>query len=171
MDHEHASRAQRLVEQLTELREAYDRAITAPRLALSMRGNSLFLFEVAESVIALPAVELTETLPAEHLVRAPGGGRRVVGAVTYRQEIVQVLDLRPILGLDSSRAPASGWVLVLRPLQRRTGFLADSLIGLTKVAGAEIEALDQPFHTGHFVLDGRPVTVLSTQQILAERES
>jgi len=188
MDHGRTERAQRLGRQLRELKQAYDLALQAPRTARGARPQSFFVFEVAGIALAVRAAELLETLPAPQWVQVPSGRAPLAGALSYRQEILQLLDLCPLLGLGSGdalppksapqrsgspeSAPASrtaNRALVLRPLQRRSALLADRLIGLAPLAPQALQPLDRAFLSGQFVLEGRPVAVLNTAQILAGR--
>lgn len=160
----------RLLGQLEDLRGSYDQAILAPRTARRADTIALLLFEIGSAAFAVPANCLVEVVRAEGIVSVPCAPSHIAGAITHRQEVVSVLDLRRLLKIPDPTNAKPGWILVLRPRSTQCAILADSVIGirrvnLTRLPQATESRHDTPIIADSVTIDGQPVAIVDTESL------
>ena len=162
----------RLRGQLEELRGSYDEAVVAPRSSRRGGMTSILVFEVGSASFAVRADSLMEVVHAEGMVAVPCPSPQIAGALTHRQEVVSVLDLRRILEIPDRSDAKPRWILVLRPSSTQCAILADSVVGIRRVNLACIpqatESHDDTLVIADSVtIDGQPVAIVETESLAA----
>jgi len=160
----------RLRGQLEELRGAYDEAVVAPRTLRRGETTALLVFEVGSAAFAVPADRLVEVVRAEGMVSVPCSPPQIAGALTHRQEVVSVLDLRRLLEIPDRTDAKPGWVLVLRPKSTQCAVLADSVVGVRRVNLTRLfrdaqDRGDTPIIADSVTIDGQPVAIVDTESL------
>ncbi len=163
----------RLRGQLGELRESYDQDLIEPKTARRAEVTPLLVFEVGSAAFAVRADRLVEVTRPEGMVAAPCSPPHVAGAITHRQEVVSVLDLRKLLGIPDRSSRKDEWVLVLRPRSSQSAILADAMVGVRTVDpkqfdGAMERADGTSILVGNIVIDDRPVAIVDIDTLTSE---
>ena len=123
---------------LSPLIAAADRAVLTERAtALARRttevsrGEALDLvsFSAAAEVFAIEAMFVREVVRLRQLSSLPGAPPAVRGVTTYQGEILAVVDLLSLLGIDAPRLSDALWLLVLGRNVPEFGITADELHG------------------------------------------
>jgi chemotaxis signal transduction protein len=160
----------RLREQLNELRNSYRQAVIESRWARRVRTRTILVFEVASAAFAVPAENLLEVVSAKGLVAVPCGPKHIAGAITHRQELVCVLDLKTLLDMPDADVANNRRILVLRPASNQWALLAESVIGIHKINPARLNAStaheqNNSIISDNIVIDGRPVAMLDIEAL------
>ncbi len=158
----------RLRGQLEALRNSYDQAVIAPRAVRRSETTELLVFEIGSAAFAVPVGRLVEAVRAEGMVAVPCSPPQIAGALTHRQEVVSVLDMRRLLGIPAATDAKPGWALVLRPNSSQQAILADSVVGIRRVNLARLPPVsaedgDTRIIAESVMLDGRPVAIVNTE--------
>ena len=112
--------------------------------------------------------------PVTWVPRVP---EQFLGVVSIRGEVVTLVDLRQLMGLESTTWPRSARVLIVEISGEQTGLLVDSV---TQVRRIPIEALEkkpdlkQDINTEHVVCvarneANRPIVIVDLDGILQEK--
>ena len=94
------------------------------------------VFRAAGERFALPLQSVREVVvPQPPFARVPRASGAVRGAMNLRGRVVAVVELAPLLGLESEGlAPAQGHVLVLAREPRAMGLLVSAVLGVEPLA-------------------------------------
>lgn len=160
----------RLCDQLAELRGAYDQAVIAPRRLRSRATSMLLVFEVESAAFAVRADHLAEVVRGEGMVTVPDSPAGIAGALTFRQEVISVLDLRRLLKFPDQGHSRSEWVLVLRSQRMQTALLADSIIGVWKIETGKLDEQGEDVDcvaiiARTLVVENRSVAILNVEAL------
>ena len=161
---------QRLRDQLTELRSSYEDTLIAPTTTRQATTSTLLVFEVGPAALAMSVGRLVEVIRPEGIVAVPCAPEHVAGAITHRQEIVTVLNMRSLLGISEGRRKEGQWALVVRPRSELRALLVDAVIGVHKVPRQSLDTAsrgegDASFIFGNAVVDGRSVALLNVENL------
>ena len=108
---------------LTGVEQAADRASDADQV--------YGILTIGPSQVALPLAGLREVIPCpQQLIALPSHAPGLLGAVDLRGQVIPVLDLRVVLGMDTTRSPDQVVVVVVQD-DRVLGLLADAVRGIT----------------------------------------
>jgi purine-binding chemotaxis protein CheW len=136
------------------------------------------LLSIAGSHYAVPESSVTELERVPHITVVPRTPVWMRGVTNVRGDIVSVIDMRALLGLESEQAPGAR-LLVVRLLDEpfSTGLLVDSVDRIVSVPAGSIaepaSPLDgplAPFLSGVCEIGGRIVAVLDIDQFLRSSE-
>jgi purine-binding chemotaxis protein CheW len=113
--------------------------------------QKLVTFSVCGQELGVPILAVKETLPPRPLTRLFLVPEFVAGLINLRGEVVAVLDLARLLGLDAARAPVDEASLVVLRAGGRAGaraggkaaagLLVDRLLGVRDVAPEAMQPL------------------------------
>ena len=108
------------------------------------------------------------------LTRVPHAPACVRGVLNLRGEVVTVLDLRTILGLEPAEVTETSRNVVVRSESEQVGLLVDRVADVVTVSAAEIEAppanvsgMDSRFFKGVCKLDSALLVVLDVNEVLS----
>jgi purine-binding chemotaxis protein CheW len=153
------------VEPTGESTDAADRADDAVIVRLGSGRFAVGLEQVAE-VGKVPAI-----------TRVPGVPGWLAGVVNWRGRILAVLDLRSLLGADSSACGGTARLVVLVNEDATVGVLVDSVVGTAGLGpvGAPIPALlsglGADLVRGQVPRDDGPVAVIDVDAVVRRREA
>jgi purine-binding chemotaxis protein CheW len=120
------------------------------------------------------AVDLRGLRSVQHsagLTRVPCTSRHVAGILNVRGELVTVLDLAAILGLDSPATPeASTQVLLVEVHRTCVGLLVDEVLGVERLALDQLDGSLSGATHSRGVAEGC-IVLLDVEQVLAEQSS
>lgn len=91
-------------------------------------------FELGGQAFGLAASSVRETVLPREVTRLPGLAPHVRGVVNVRSRVVPALDLRPILQLPPSAAPADEKLLIATHEDTDFGLFVDQVLGLREIA-------------------------------------
>jgi purine-binding chemotaxis protein CheW len=101
--------------------------------------RELLMFRLAGSPYAIPVERVREIVRPRTVTPVPRVPRAVLGVIALRGEIVQVIDLRMRLGLDTPEPSRSSRVIVLHGDDDRvTGVLVDQVSEVLRVSEESI---------------------------------
>ncbi|NCA69815.1 MAG: purine-binding chemotaxis protein CheW [Sphingobacteriia bacterium] len=160
--------------------------------ALQWRGHSedkivevettkvqLLIFAIGPSLLALPARALTEILPSSPIYFVPGCPPVIEGVINLRGDIVSVIRLGGLLGLEHAPASRATAILLGRGRDRagepiQSGLRVDRVIDVLALPESSIqpppESLAAPLQgvaTGLFIHGEASVILLDLDAILA----
>ncbi|MDP2275699.1 MAG: chemotaxis protein CheW [Archangium sp.] len=140
------------------------RLLALPRAADQGEVLNVMAFRVAQDQYAVRTVEMEQVLECRGMAPLPGAPAHVLGAIAARGQLIAVLDLRCLLGLESGGLSDLSWVLVVRGDDGPFGLAAEAIDGPAAVPVAELLVPDRgPFH---HVTTGR-MAVLALAPLLA----
>jgi purine-binding chemotaxis protein CheW len=116
--------------------EALARAAAGPEAeAQEARLRELLLLSLQGDLYALPVERVREVVRMRPITPLPRTASRVCGVISLRGEIIQVLDLRRCVGVETeSRLAARRRIVVLRGLVApQTGLLVDQALEVWRV--------------------------------------
>ena len=96
-------------------------------------------FLLAHEHYAVESSHVREVYPLENLTPLPCTPAFVLGIVNLRGEIVSVIDLRKFFDLPQTGLPDLNKVIVLESANMVFGILADAILGVRRIALAEIQ--------------------------------
>ena len=103
--------------------------------------RELLVLGLAGSAYAIPVERIREIVRMRELTRVPRSPDWLLGVVTLRGEVVEVVDLRRRLGLPVSEASRRTRIIVLHgDAERVTGVLVDSVSEVIRAPETEITA-------------------------------
>jgi purine-binding chemotaxis protein CheW len=101
--------------------------------------RELLVFGLAGSAYAIPVERIREIVRMRELTRVPRAPEWLLGVVTLRGEVVEVVDLRRRLGLDTLEYGRTTRIIVLHgDADRVSGVLVDSVSEVFRVPESEI---------------------------------
>jgi purine-binding chemotaxis protein CheW len=131
-------------------------------------------FRIASMQLALPLDALREVVPCDRLQPFPCAVASVVGAIDLRGTVLPVVDLRRLLGQETSATSATPTVVVMLAGGRLIGLLADGVADILECPAERLSHLeshnpDLDIVCGGFPhpADGSLVSVLSAAAIAA----
>lgn len=108
--------------------------------------RELLVLGLAGSAYAIPVERIREIVRMRELTKIPRAPDWLLGVVTLRGEVVEVVDLRRRLGLEASEFGRTTRIIVLHgDAERVTGVLVDSVSEVIRAPESEItpsEGLD-----------------------------
>ena len=106
--------------------------------AVGMR-RELLVFGLAGSAYAIAVERIREIVRMRELTKIPRAPEWLLGVVTLRGEVVEVIDLRHRLGLETSEYSRTTRIIVLHgDAERVTGVLVDSVSEVIRAPESEI---------------------------------
>lgn len=130
-------------------------------------NTTCLLVRVAGEEYALPADRVREVARGGQFAPVPGAPAVVLGVRNLRGQVVPVIDLAGVLGLDREGQPP--FVVVVEHAGRVAAFGVDALRGVSPLEGA-LEPAEGRFVTGASLEDDVLVGVIAVEEILAAIE-
>lgn len=94
----------------------------------AMTGNGQYLiFRIGESDYAVPALQVREIRRRSPITGIPSEHTALLGVIDLRGTVLPVLELRTLLGIESSASDSSSVMLVLDVGGKWAGFVVDSV--------------------------------------------
>jgi purine-binding chemotaxis protein CheW len=98
----------------------------------------LVVFALAGECYGIESRYVREVLRLTRYTAVPGTPRFVVGITSLRGDILDLFDLRELLGLTTQGVTDLGRIVVLGEQRREFGVLADAATGMQLVAAADL---------------------------------
>jgi purine-binding chemotaxis protein CheW len=138
-------------------------------------GARCIAVEVRGALYGLPVEDVQEVMSPRVLTRVFHAPAALSGVTSLRGEVLPVLDLALLLGVDGAGAPLEPCIIVAREgsgQRRRAGLLADALAGLRDLPAAGL--LPAPASLGELargaivgvIGESPPCAVLSVSRLL-----
>jgi chemotaxis signal transduction protein len=112
---------------------------------------------------ALAVEDVTEVGELGDVTPLPGAGREVLGVRNLRGQVIPVLDLPSVLGLETSGERER--IVVAERGDRRAGLAVEGVDGVEALPDAS-EDTDSPLLTGAVLVDGGLVGIISADAVL-----
>ncbi|HXS34342.1 MAG TPA: chemotaxis protein CheW [Solirubrobacterales bacterium] len=112
---------------------------------------------------ALPVAGVREVATLGYLTPVPGAPRAVLGVWNLRGDVMAVIDLAALLGLQSG---AQDRVVVVEDRDRRAGLAVESLVDVGSVP-ASVDPVESEHLLGAVLIDRTPVGILDLGVVLA----
>ena len=164
---------------IEEMRQEYWDGVTEPEEEVSEDSIQLLLVEMAGETFGLQADRCKMITKVGRVTRLPRVPAYVLGVINLRGEIISVVDLASLFGLDAVRGDKSRLVIV-QSGDIRTSFLVDRVVGIEwlPMSGLrESEEAASPvkdeYVKGHFEPGeegGQWVTYLDVDRLLSGEE-
>lgn len=122
------------------------------------------LVRLGAETYALPIGHVLEVTRAPEPTPLPGAPAAVLGLHSLRGEILPVLALGSLLGLEG--AAAGDAIVVVEDRGRRGGLTVDALLDVVRFEEAETAGADGELMRGSILLDGALVGVLDVGALL-----
>ncbi|TXT51125.1 MAG: purine-binding chemotaxis protein CheW [Spirochaetes bacterium] len=112
--------------------KARTRALAAPSDTGSpVQGASrILVFELGGQRFAFPTNQVDRVLLSPKIFPLPGTPAHILGVANILGEILPILDLRPLLGMEAALADANARLLLLEHGAVKLGLMADSVEGI-----------------------------------------
>jgi purine-binding chemotaxis protein CheW len=104
-------------------------------------GLDVMLFRLGHEQYGVEMSALRATQPARGLTPVPSTPPQIAGVINVRGEIVTVLDLASILGIERPQEEGQAYVLLADGPEGQIGLLVDEVIGMHQVASTDIGAI------------------------------
>jgi len=138
-------------------------------------SGQFVVFSLHGHTLALPTNEVVEIIRLRAITPIPGTPPQVAGMINLRGNVIPVVYLSVLCGLDPSRSSSKNRIVVVAVNGERIGFMVDDVI---MVATAREEQLDEvpdlpgflhrAFFRGFVKWEGTIIGVLHLEQILAQ---
>lgn len=138
MDENHGYEIEQI---LQEMRADYWRNLEAEEASDGAVETEYLIVRCGNNRYGLPAVNCREVLKLPRLVRVPRLPGHLCGIFNLRGEIVAVTDICPLLGLAAQEIRADFRLVVVEAGSLKTALLVESVEGLIRIAGEQIESL------------------------------
>ncbi|HEX7119687.1 MAG TPA: chemotaxis protein CheW [Longimicrobiales bacterium] len=126
--------ASRSSDEARRVLEARARALAAaPAVAERADDEEFLLFRAGREVYAMALRWLTAVARPAEVAPLPGAEGPIIGVTLHRGELIDVIDLGALLGLDRITGAPGEWVVVVGG-RERVGIAADELIGVRRYA-------------------------------------
>ncbi len=153
------------------LREQARRYAQIPPDSQDASETEVLLFQLGAEQNAIELGLLQSVHPMRGITEVPGSPSPVVGILNVRGEVVTILDLAAAFGLKSlaQNAGESRVLLVDAPAGGRVGLLVDEVLGVRRLAFAELDRswLRQDYAGG--IAEARVILVNLKQFLFSER--
>lgn len=133
----------------------------------------LATFSVGENLIGVDIRQVQEINRNMGITSVPHVPDTVRGVINLRGEVVTVIDLRTVLGLDSIDVSRTTRNIVLSSSGERIGLLVDSIADVVTAQSTDIvdppgnpSGVDGRFFRGVLKLDGELLLVLDVDEVL-----
>lgn len=130
-------------------------------------------FYIGEMLMGIDIQQLQEINQHTELTRVPHAAACVRGIVNLRGDVVTVLDLRTLLGLEAVEINDKSRNVIVRSDGENVGLLVDRIADVVYTRSSEIESvpanvggIDSRFFQGVCKLEGKLLVVLDTAEIL-----
>jgi chemotaxis signal transduction protein len=101
--------------------------------------RELLVIGLNDSPYAIAVERVREIVRMRSLTRVPRAPEWLLGVLALRGEVVEVVDLRPLLGIESTQPDRSSRIIVLHgDAERVTGVLVDSVSDVYRVSEEQI---------------------------------
>ncbi len=137
----------------------------------------LATFLIGDSLIGIDIKQVQEINRNLQLTRVPQAAAEVRGVVNLRGDVVTVVDLRVIFGLDSIEIDRNSRNIIVADAEERIGLLVD---GIADVVHINSDQIDSPpanlrgvsgrFFRGVHQLENDLLLILDTERVLARNE-
>ena len=131
-------------------------------------------FSVGENLIGVDIRQVQEINRNMRIASVPLVPSRVRGVINLRGEVVTVIDLRTMLGLEAIEITREARNIVLSSGGERIGLLVDSISDVVTAAATDIvdapgnlSGVDGRYFRGVLKLDGELLLVLDVDEVLA----
>lgn len=131
-------------------------------------------FSVGENLIGVDIRQVQEINRNMNVASVPLVPSKVRGVINLRGEVVTVIDLRTVLGLESIEVTRDARNIVLSSGGERIGLLVDSISDVVTAHSTDIvdapgnlSGVDGRFFRGVLKLDGELLLVLDVEEVLA----
>ncbi len=131
-------------------------------------------FSVGENLIGVDIRQVQEINRNMRIASVPMVPSRVRGVINLRGEVVTVIDLRTMLGLEAIEITREARNIVLSSGGERIGLLVDSISDVVTAAATDIvdapgnlSGVDGRYFRGVLKLDGELLLVLDVDEVLA----
>jgi purine-binding chemotaxis protein CheW len=136
--------------------------------------NQYLSFELSEQLYCVPLTQVREVRRLGLVTAIPQSPQHMIGVVNLRGDVVPVVDLPAVLGLNASVNPQPQHIVVVVQLQERmVAFLVDSVADVFAVSSdalltipQTVQRYDSQFISGMIMLESREVLVLQVESIL-----
>lgn len=130
-------------------------------------------FHVGGILLGIPIQQVEEINRLLDVTQVPHSPEYVCGVVNLRGEVVTILDLRSILGLEPLDITATSRNVVVHHRGERVGLLVDSIGDVVRAQAQEMETppanihgLERQFFTGVCKLEQQLLVLLDIEQVL-----
>lgn len=128
---------------------------------------------MGEHRLVVPQDDVQEVLEPPEFTRVPGGQPWLLGLANVRGDLLPIIDLRRMMGMEPARMSGASRVVVLNHKEIPAGFLVDDVAGFRRFTPddqrhelvPEDEGPMQPFLLGAFVHDGSLWVVFSLAKL------
>lgn len=151
------------------------RSLAQPiELVEEVEAPPLVLVQIGGETFAVPAAAALEFVRLDDLTPVPSCPRHIAGHASLRGDILVVLDLRHILGLDASRPQERLRAMLVRTAQETpVAILVDEVLDVAEASA--VEALPEAsrgstFIGGSVVSGGRRIPILDAERVVTAPE-
>lgn len=140
---------------------------------------NVLIFELDNYLFAFRGSQAREILPFIGITWIPGATALIPGVINIRGDVVAVLDLRQVLGINETKGEAaSGFFVMVREGDGRNGILVDNIVDVVELPVSEnvqlLSTLDERFKRfalSQFEYDNKIVIILDAAWIIEKVNS
>lgn len=96
-------------------------------------------FKLAEEAYGIAARQVNEVIRVGDITPVPGAAEQILGIVNLRGNVVTVLDMRTLLGIDSIPIDDDSRIIIVDSHGQMVGLLVDSVAEVVYLRASEIE--------------------------------
>ncbi len=130
-------------------------------------------FYVGDMLMGIDIQQVQEINCQHDVTEVPHAPEYVRGVLNLRGEVVTVVDLRKILGLDASDMGNANRNIIVQSQEERIGLLADKIADVVYADASELEAppaniggIDGKFFKGIYKLEKELLVILDCDEVL-----
>ena len=137
----------------------------------------LATFFIGNSLIGIDIKQIQEINRNLHLTRVPQADKQVRGVVNLRGDVVTVLDLRVVFGLESIEIGRDSRNIIVTDSEEHIGLLVDRIADVVQITTDQIDAppanlrgLSGRFFRGVHQLENELLLILDTDHVLSRND-
>jgi purine-binding chemotaxis protein CheW len=150
-------------------------AATIARPGTVTRAAQLVTFHLGDRLLGLPIEVVREILRVEDITPVPDAPAGIRGVINLRGEVVTIVDLRIVLGLDEAEIGPHTRLVVAHSNDEAIGLLVDRVADVVTIDPEEREPLpansestESCFFTGVHKVNGELLVGIDLAAVLAE---
>lgn len=136
-----------------------------------LQTNDLYLiFKVSNNYYAILAENILEITRCSKLIVFEKMDKNIIGLIEFRHAIINVLDVRTMLGLESAQSTENRQILVISINKMIYGLAIDEIIDITQLSISDINPLpynsEKPFIKGVLSINSNQTAVINIEEMM-----
>lgn len=123
-------------------------------------NDRFVVFEICGNFYGIEEKNMQEIITEAKITKVPDNPDYVLGIVSFRREIITVIDLNILTGKQKNSAPSVRCILAASVNDLTVGFAADNVVCIASADSAKRKKNDAAFVKGSVKLDDKSVLLI-----------